>query len=260
MISIDKLAYISNLRKVNPMEKFIFSVLTMIACIGLNNIAVSIIIIFLMGFLTIVKGKTPSKTYCGLILVPVVFLIIGVVTIAINVIGEGSDPVFGFTIFNINLGCTKESLITSAKIFFQALGSVSCLYFLTLSTPVFEILAVLRRLKIPKLFVELMGLIYRFIFILLEVANMIFISQSCRLGYSSIKLSYNSLGKLITSLFITSYKRSQDIYTSMESRCYVDEINLLEENYKTSLKNIVFIILLEAGLIIISKISGGNIS
>lgn len=255
MISIDKLAYISKLRKVNPMEKFIFSILTMIVCIALSNILASIIIVLLMGFLTITKGGIPYKSYLKLTLVPIVFLIIGVLTIAVNVLAEGNNPVFSFRIFNINLGCTKESLITSAKIFFQALGSVSCLYFLTLSTPVFEILAVLRRLKIPKLFVELMGLIYRFIFILLEVANMIFISQSCRLGYSSIKLSYNSLGKLITSLFITSYKRSQDIYTSMESRCYVDEINLLEEDYKTSYVNIAFIILLEAGLVIVSKIS-----
>ena len=49
MISIDKLAYISKLKNVNPMEKFIFSMATIIVCISLNNIVDSIIILLLMG-------------------------------------------------------------------------------------------------------------------------------------------------------------------------------------------------------------------
>ena len=64
MISIDKLAYISKLKNVNPMEKFIFSMLTIIVCISLNNIADSIIILLIMGFITVYKGKiTIEKLY-----------------------------------------------------------------------------------------------------------------------------------------------------------------------------------------------------
>ena len=252
MISIDKLAYISELRKINPMEKFIFSIATMMLCISLNNIICSIFIVFIMGIITVLKGRIPAKIYGKLMLIPLVFLIIGIITIAINIIGDNKDILFSFTIFNIKLGCTKTSILAAAKIFFKALASVSCLYFLALTTPVFEILSVLRKFKVPKLFVELMGLIYRFIFVLLDTANMIFISQSSRLGYSTIKTGYNSLGKLIASLFISSYKRSQDIYTSMESRCYNGDINLIENNYKVSYVNIALIIFVEIALIGIS--------
>jgi cobalt/nickel transport system permease protein len=252
MISIDKLAYISELRKINPMEKFLFSIITMIVSISLNNIACSIIVILVTGIITIIKGKIPAKNYGELMLIPFTFLIIGIATIAIITIGKNQEVLFSITVFNIKLGCTRESIIAASKIFLKALAAVSCLYFLALSTPIFEILIVLRRLKAPKLFVELMGLVYRFIFVLLDTANMIFISQSSRLGYSTIRTGYNSLGKLITSLFISSYKRSQDIYTAMESRCYDGEINLIEQNYKVSYKSIFLIILLEIFLLVVS--------
>ncbi|NMM62389.1 cobalt ECF transporter T component CbiQ [Clostridium sp. P21] len=262
MISIDKLAYISELRKANPMEKFIFSILTMILCISLNNIVYSILVILFMAAVTVFKGKIPAKSYGELILIPLVFLVIGIVTIAINTVGNSREVIFSFSIFSVKLGCTKESIFMASKIFFKALASVSCLYFLALTTPVFEILTVLRKLKAPKLFVELMGLVYRFIFVLLDTANMIFISQNSRLGYSRINTAYSSLGKLVTSLFISSYKRSQDIYTAMESRCYDGEINLIEDKFKISYKNIFIIVIIEAILVAISlskNIFGGVI-
>ena len=252
MISIDKLSYISKLRKVNPMEKFIFAMVTLIICITLNNIIDSIIIVLLMSFIIVAIGKIPFINYVELMSLPLAFLIVGTVTIAINVVGNSNDQIFGFSIFQIKLGCTYESSLIAARLFFKSLGSVSCLYFLTLTTPIFEVLSVLRKLKIPKLFVELMTLVYRFIFILLDTANTIYISQNSRLGYSTLKMGFNSLGQLIAVLFINSYKRSQNIYTAMESRCYDDEINLLESNYKYSYKNISLIIVIEIILIIIN--------
>lgn len=252
MISIDKFAYISGLKKVNPMEKFTFAMLTMIVCIALNNIIDSIIILLLMTIITVTLGKIPLKTYIKLMIIPLAFLIIGVITIAINVVGTSFDLIFSFTIFNIKLGCTYDSILTATGLFLKSIASVSCLYFLTLTTPVFEILSVLKKLKVPKLFVELMGLIYRFIFVLLDTTNMIYISQNSRLGYSTLKIGFNSLGKLIANLFISSYKRSQDIYTAMESRCYDGDINLLENNYTYSYKNILLIIVVELLLIVIN--------
>ena len=46
---------------------------------------------------------------------------------------------------------------------FKALGAVSALYMMTLTTPLSEIIAVLRKAHIPKLIIELMNMIYRYI-------------------------------------------------------------------------------------------------
>ena len=252
MISIDKLSYISELRHVNPREKFVFAILTMLLSIYLNNILVSIIVIILMGFITVYKGKIPLGSYFILMLIPLSFLVIGVITIAVNIGAYSRETLFGFSILNIKFGCTMESIIACVKVLFRSLAAVSCLYFLSLNTPIVEILSVLKKLKVPKLFVELMSLIYRFIFIFLETVNMIYISQNSRLGYSNLKTSYNSLGKLVTSLFLSSYKRSQDMYTALESRCYDGDINVIENSYKISYKNLFMIILLEIFLILVA--------
>jgi len=253
MISIDKLSYISQLRKVNPMEKFIFAILTMLLSIYLNNILISVMVIILMGFITVYKGKIPLNSYLVLMLIPLGFLIMGVITIAITIGDYTSHTLFGFTILGVKFGCSSESIIESLKVLFRSLAAVSCLYFLSLSTPIIELLSVLTKLKVPKLFVELMSLIYRFIFIILGTINMIYISQDSRLGYSNLKTGYNSLGKLIGSLFLSSYKRSQDMYTALESRCYEGEINVIENIYIISYTNILIIILLQMFLIFIAK-------
>nr|WP_281177052.1 cobalt ECF transporter T component CbiQ [Neobacillus massiliamazoniensis] len=242
------------------MEKFVFSIGTMTVCLILNNVIDSLIILFLMSYITVAKGKVPFFTFVKFLSLPLSFLFIGVLTIAINVVGNSNDVLFSFRIFTIHLACTYESLSAAGVLFFKSIASVSCLYFLTLSTPVFEILAVLKKLKVPRLFLELMGLVYRLIFVLLDTANLIYISQSSRLGYSTLRIGYHSLGKLITSLFVSSYKRSLDMYTAMESRCYDGDINLLENNFTCSYKNIGAIICVELILIVIGsfeKIFGG---
>src|SRR3712207_7382485 len=43
-------------------------------------------------------------------------------------------------------------------------------------------------------------------------------------------------GKLITILFIKAYKKSQDMYTALESRCYSGDINVIEPEYSVSYK------------------------
>ena len=137
MISIDKLSYISQLRKVNPMEKFIFAILTMLMSIYLNNILISIIVIILMGFITVYKGKIPLNSYFILMLIPLGFLIVGVITIAINIGDYKSETLFGFSILNIKFGCTYGKYYRKCQKFYlnhllQFLAYTSFLYLLLL--------------------------------------------------------------------------------------------------------------------------------
>ena len=110
MFSIDKFAYISGLKNVNPLEKFIFAISTMVVCISLNNIIDSVIILLLMTIITVFKGKIPLKTYIKLMSIPLAFLVVGILTIAINVVENNNNLIVSFSIFNIKLGCTYRLL------------------------------------------------------------------------------------------------------------------------------------------------------
>ena len=250
MFNIDKYAYASKLKKIDPMGKFLFSIITLGVCLWANNLIISIAVLFIMGYSTIKIGGTPIKVFLKLMLIPMAFLIIGVLTITINYSDSRNIFLFSLHIMNGFIGVSRVGMYKAVELFFKVLGSVSCLYFLSLNTPMVDILAVLSRFKVPKLMIEMMGLVYRFIFILLDTADTMFVAQNSRLGYRDLKRGYKSLGYLASTLFIRSFKRANDLYTSLESRGYDGELNVLLEPYKKCTKiyiitiiiNVVFII------------------
>ena len=255
MIYIDKCAYSNKLAHVHPLEKFVFVALTMVICLTSNSILIPVAIMIIMSFLTVFKAGIPFKFYLKLMLIPFSFLFLGIISIAINILHNPNEALFSINIFGIYTGVTHQSLIYSSKLFFRSLGSVSCLYFLSLTTPLVDIVSVLRKFKFPEIFLELMSLIYKLIFILIRIAGKIYSSQSSRLGHSTLKNQYRSLGQLVSRLFILSYKKVNDLFISLESRGYTGSLNVIEKQYKFSFKYIAFIVLIEAALIFLQIIS-----
>jgi len=249
MIYIDKYAYISKLRGEDPLLKFLFAVATLGICLWADLLLVSIFIAAFMAWAVVQKGGIPLCFYGKLMLVPMSFLIIGVLTIAVNVSGRTEGFFVSFNVKGIMIGLTGPGLKEAVRLFFKALGCVSCLYFLSLTTPMVELLSLLRKLKVPKLMVELMGLVYRFIFVLMDMADTMYTAQSARLGYATVESGYRSLSGLASSLFIRSYKRAQDLYSALESRGYNGELNVLEQSHRSSLWKYAAVLFCEAVLI-----------
>lgn len=262
MQNIDKYAYASKLKQQNPMEKLTFAMMTICVCLWANNTLISIAVLLIMSWVTIRKGRTPIPIYVKLMLVPMSFLAIGVFTIAFGISHNQNSLIFGVPISDVYIGVTKTGIATATALFFKALGSVSCLYYLSLSTPMVDILSCLQKLKCPKLLVELMGLIYRFIFVLIETADNMYVAQSSRLGYSDIRTGFRSMGALVSTLFIRAYKRSDDLYTALEARGYEGELNVLEEPFQKNFKAYVFAFIINFLLITahlyIRRLMGGK--
>lgn len=253
MTSIDKYAYISKLNKMNPMLKFVIAVLSMVVCLGMDHIVVSVLIFLAMSWLTVVRGKISLKYYVKLLRIPLFFLVVGVLTIIINITSQPADLV-SIPVFSKYVSISSEGLFTGIVLVFKAFGTVACLYFLSLSTPMFEITQVFNQLRCPKIFTELMLLIYRFIFLLMDTSHMMVISADSRLGYMTKKTWLNSTGMIAGSLFLKSFKRSMSMYNAMEARCYDGTIEFLNEEKPVKKRQIVltviyFVCILAVGII-----------
>ncbi|AGA69245.1 cobalt ABC transporter, permease protein CbiQ [Desulfitobacterium dichloroeliminans LMG P-21439] len=231
MLNTDTYAYASQLKVIEPMQKFIFAILTMGVCLWADNRLISIAVIIIMSSIVILRGGTPLPYFLKLISIPMAFLIISAFTIAIGFSIDQQNFILAIPVANFWLGITQSGLQQSINLFFRVLGSVSCLYFLALSTPMVDLFSVLRKLRLPKLMIEMMELIYRFIFVLLETAGTMYTAQNSRLGYVNLVSGYRSMGSLVSALFIRSYKRSNELYTSLEARGYDGELRVLEEKY-----------------------------
>lgn len=249
MINIDKYAYASRLKVINPAEKIFFAIITLGVCLWANNFIVSMLVIGIMTLLITKLGKTKLSIFFKLMMIPIAFLIIGILTIIISYSINKENFFLSFRFVSGWIGISKVGLSQGLNMFFKVMGSLSCLYFISLTTPMIDVISVLSKLKVPSFLIELISLVYRFIFIILETSEMMFISQSSRLGYRDIRTSYKSLGALASTLFIRSFKRANDLYTALEARGYNGELRVIEE--KVRKRRYIYIITIVINLIFI---------
>ncbi len=240
MLLIDKYAYMNRLKSVHPAEKMLLSIFLLFFTLAVKETIVSLIIFIVMSSLTIFAAKIPFRYYVKLLLLPVFFLISGTLTMLFS-FAQREIP-FAALIWRIEIGnwqifISESNADKIISLIFVVLASISCLYFLSLTTPIQAILQVLRKLKVPSLLMELIEITYRFIFVFIESAHKIYLAQQTRLGYHSIKQSLHSLGLLISSIFAAVFQRAKDLTVAMNSRGYGDEILFLDDRYKYSLKN-----------------------
>ncbi|MFZ3173027.1 MAG: cobalt ECF transporter T component CbiQ [Carboxydocellales bacterium] len=252
MLNIDSFAYTNRLRHVHPLEKAGFAFLTMFLCLGFSSPVLSCLVIILMAAAIIGRAGIPGKVYLKLMTLPFSFLLVGVLTIAVSVTttGLGAGWLAGITVWGVTVGLTYNGVFTAGGLLLKSLGAVSCLYFLSLTTPAVEMVALMRKFKFPSLFIELSDLIYRFIFVMLETADDIYTSQSSRWGYASLKNSMKSLGQLTAALFVKALDRSQMLFTALSARGYTGQLNVLVPEYSISVKNVILIAIIECVLTI----------
>ncbi|MCI6998099.1 MAG: cobalt ECF transporter T component CbiQ [Eubacterium sp.] len=248
MITIDKLCYHSKLRYVIAGEKFAFTIITLLLCVISRSIVIACIVLTATGILTVYKGGVPLFRYMHFMTIPLVFLILSTLAIMFNISSTPLD-LFAIPMGNWYLTSSRDSFRYSLQLILTALSSVSCLYFLSFSTPIPDILNVLGTMHCPKLLIELMLLIYRFIFVLLSVASAITTSQQSRLGNKDYKTSLKSFSAMVSVLFIRSFKRANALYDAMESRCYDGTIHVLNETFPPKKKNMIAIAVFEIVLL-----------
>ena len=107
-------------------------------------------------------------------------------------------------------------------------------------------------MRLPALLIELMMLIYRFIFLLLETASAIMTAQESRLGNRDYRTKIRSFGAMASALFVQSIRRSNALYDALESRCYDGTIRVLSQEQPVKKKEIMWIVLFESLLLLIT--------
>ncbi|WP_442935404.1 cobalt ECF transporter T component CbiQ [Niameybacter sp.] len=250
MKAIDQYAYHSPLRKFDPLQKSLFCFLILFTCLIAHSLFVFISVTILMGCLTIFKGRTSFRLYCTLLSIPLTFLILSLLTLLFDFSTDNTIFLWSIHIFYAYMGITITSINTCIFLFFKVLASISCLYFLCLSTPINDILRVFEKWHCPTLLIELMALIYRFIFVLIDIASTMYTAQVARLGYQGFRIGLRSFGILLSSLLVRTLKMNHALYTALECRGYTGSLQTLHEDYYQSFSYLYFF-LIEGILIIL---------
>ncbi len=233
---IDNLAYQSPFIKYSAMSKFIFTITILLLCLYFNDIVISCYIIITMLLINVLKNNIKIQQYITMLSIPFVFVFFGCIAIAVEI---QFKP-------HITIYVTKQTLLKSICVMARTFGAVSALYFLTLSTPIYQIVSVFQKLHIPKILTELMYITYRYLFILIEVQHQLKIAAMSRLGYCDIVTSFKTFCSCIANLLLLSLKKAQQHYQAMEARCYTGELLFLQQkqtnNKIITVKGVLYIL------------------
>jgi cobalt/nickel transport system permease protein len=170
-----------------------------------------------------------AKTYAELFIVPLWFAVMSVAGIIL--ISGGQDIYWHYDILpSFSLSITRESINQGMFVLSRVIGGMSAMFFIALTTPMTDIFVVLRRCRVPDAVIDLMMIIYRTIFILMDQVIQIYHAQVMRLGYSTWTESIHSFASLCGAAFIASWDAGDDLIRAMDARCYDGKFALLGEN------------------------------
>jgi cobalt/nickel transport system permease protein len=166
-----------------------------------------------------------------------------------NVVTPG-ESVVTFKLWSINLSITRQGIDSATIFFLRVLASVSLAIVLVLTTRHHVLLKVLRSFRVPQIFVMTMGMTYRYIYMLLDIAQNTFVAIKSRVGFiHSTRSGQKIVGANISGLWLKSYRLQTQVYSAMLSRGYTGEPRILDD-FKADIIDfilVVFAVVLLAG-------------
>lgn len=227
VLIIDAYARRSRYFSWSPALKTAACMLLLILCTVSPSPWVPLALAVILAFLTVAGGGVTFRGYLALLSLPAAFLLLSALALLWDYVPAG-EGVAALPLWRGRLVITAAAQARARLVTARALGAVSCLYFLSLSTSVPEILAVLRHLHVPQVITELAVLIYRYLFVLLLTCRSMKDAAASRMGYSGFARSIRTTGAVYGNLLSSSFRRAGACFDAMESRCYDGEIRFLQ--------------------------------
>ncbi|MFB7640484.1 CbiQ family ECF transporter T component, partial [Peribacillus butanolivorans] len=139
MLLIDKYAYFNRLKHVHPLEKMIFALSLLLFSLAVRDTTVSLITFTVMSAFIIFGAKIPISYYLKLLLLPGFFVLSGTITILFSFASKFTSIPNVWWSWNFGswqIFISEDSIKTVIGLIVVVLSSISCLYFLTLTTPI----------------------------------------------------------------------------------------------------------------------------
>jgi len=245
---IDRYAYTNALSKSSPTTKLFLSVSLLLLSVMSPSPLVPIVIFLISTVLLLGFAKIPCRFYLKLLGYPIILVAVSCIIIALFF--GYQEPLTEITLLGFRWSIFRDGVTMGFNTFFRVLGAISSQFFLVLTTPMTSILLILRKARVPKVLIETSLLIYRYIFVFIEVMETMHIAQELRLGYSSWIKKIKSTSLLIGNLFIRTLEQGERTFTAMNARGYDGNIRVLEDLPKPSKTALAGIALFVAALTI----------
>lgn len=230
---IDSCAYANRLRGLPPSHKLAFAIILLFLALISQPIVQLLITVWLFLWI-VVYAKIPSKSYLRLLLIPFGFWCMSLPALVFN--GVSLDAVlpvqpdiwqgWGIGVGNFYGYISQTGVQQASLLLPRTLATTSSLYFILLTTPFTEVLQVLKQLRCPALLIELLLLIYRFIFTILAIAEDLWRAQQSRCGYRTWRRGIHSLSLLVGQLLQRSLESYRQVSLTLAARGFNGQLHV----------------------------------
>jgi cobalamin biosynthesis protein CbiM/cobalt ECF transporter T component CbiQ len=247
---IDSFAYNNNLAQASPTTKIVFALSMLILSVLSPQPAVPVTALLITAFLIVAVAKIPARFYLDLLMYPLIFAAISCIFIALF-FGYGAPitqinfPWFTWTIY-------EKGVVMAVATMFRVAGAVSSMFFLVLTTSMTDLFISLRKVHLPKVLAELSLLVYRYIFVFMEISSKMTRAQKLRLGQTGWVKRIRQTSLLAANLFIRTLEQGERTFTAMNARGYDGNIRMLEDQPRPSKAVLAGILVLDIALALIA--------
>lgn len=234
---IDTHAYSNRWRRVHPAEKGLFALLCLTSALLSRTVLLPLVIAAVTIIMTVAGAGIPWRSYLRIALIPALFLLWSCLALAISFSG-GEIHLATIPFLHQTVSLSRQGIGQAELALARSLGASLSLLFLALTTPMTEIMGLLRSLRVPRLLIELMTIAYRQIFVFLEISGQIRAAQEARLGYASPRLAMKSLAGLTGNILLRSLSLAKQNHQALLARGYDSELRFLSPAHHRSPRNL----------------------
>ncbi len=128
----------------------------------------------------------------------------------------------------VHLAITNNSLMSFVIFVTRVAASVTLAALLVVTTRWSDLLKAMRVFRVPEVFIVVLGMTYRYIFLLLKSLENLFLARASRtVGESSERERRRWIGSSMGTLLGKSFKTSNDVYMAMVARGFTGDVRTI---------------------------------
>ena len=166
-------------------------------------------------------ARVPARTFARAVRWPLAFVLVGALTAVVTVDGGG-------------LGWAPDAAARGGSLVGHAVAGSAAVLLLATTTPMSDLLPVLRRLGVPAAVVEVAAVTYRLLFQLLAALAAVREAQSARMGWSTARRSHRSAGLLAAAVLTRAWDRARRLHEGLAGRGMETGLRVLAETRPSS--------------------------
>lgn len=164
----------------------------------------------------------------------ILILIIACGIISIN--GDTSQPcIWSAQFLWLDFYMTADSFNEAWLVMIRAIAGITMMMAFATSTPIPHLAQALRQIRIPDEICEIVVLIYRYAFLLLERLDTMWSAASSRLGFTGFKRTIKTTASIAVGIFTSSMNLADKAQVSLECRGYRGYFPIYNRPAKTGL-------------------------